>query len=156
MIPHPPQLLWQTGAPPPELDEADLGRALALFLAALDRPGWGLSVLFADDATLRRLNREYRRQDRPTDVLSFGYAGATAAEGAAPLLGDLALSLDRAAAQARANGWDLRTEVLRLLAHGCAHLAGHDHETREQERLMLPVEIELLACVGLRDLYGGR
>jgi probable rRNA maturation factor len=155
MIPHPPQLLWQTGAPPPELDAADLGRALALFLAALGRAGWGLSVLFADDATLRRLNREYRQRDRPTDVLSFGY-GEEPGEGAAPLLGDLALSLDRAAAQARANGWNLRTEVLRLLAHGCAHLAGHDHATAEQERLMLPVEIALLDRVGLRGLYGGR
>ena len=76
-----------------------------------------------------------------------------AAEGPAPLLGELALSLERAAAQAAENGWDLRTEVLRLLAHGCAHVAGFDHETAAQERVMQALEVRLLAGVGLRDLY---
>jgi probable rRNA maturation factor len=74
------------------------------------------------------------------------------AEEAVPL-GDLALSLDRARAQAQDNGWPLQTELLRVLAHGCAHLAGYDHRTTAEERLMRGVEEALLEKVGLRGLY---
>ncbi|HEX9841377.1 MAG TPA: rRNA maturation RNase YbeY [bacterium] len=154
---------WQAGAPPPELDEAALRAALARFLEGLGHGGAALSVLFADDARLRALNRDHRGLDRPTDVLSWSYGAATPPdggsgeggerEGDAPLLGELALSLERAAAQAAQNGWDLRTEVLRLLAHGCAHVAGYDHETEAQEREMKALEVRLLAAVGLEGIY---
>ena len=70
-----------------------------------------------------------------------------------PLLGELALSIKRARAQARESGWPLRTEVLRLLAHGCAHLAGYDHRTLKEDGAMRRVEERLLARVGLRGLY---
>jgi probable rRNA maturation factor len=70
-----------------------------------------------------------------------------------PLLGELALSLERAAAQAAENGWSLRTEVLRLLAHGCAHVAGYDHESEAEEREMKALEVRLLDALGLRGLY---
>lgn len=64
------------------------------------------------------------------------------------------LSLETATKQALHNGWDLRTEVLRLLAHGCAHLVGYDHErSKEEERRMLKIEKELLAHIGLPHLY---
>lgn len=150
-------MTWQSGAPPPELDEADLRAALARILAGLGHRGAGLSVLFADDACLERLNRTHRGLARPTDVLSWAYdEGATSgtpphAE-AAPL-GELALSLERAVAQADENGWSLRTEVLRLLVHGCAHVAGYDHETDAQEREMKALEMRLLEDVGLPGLY---
>ncbi len=140
---------WAAG-PPPELEEADLRRALEVFLAALGHAGRGLSVLMADDAALQALNRVWRGRDRPTDVLSWSYLDAGPA---APLLGELALSLERARRQAAENGWGLRTEVLRLLAHGCAHLAGYDHETAAEERRMRAVEIGMLAGIGLRNLY---
>ncbi|HKJ00187.1 MAG TPA: rRNA maturation RNase YbeY [bacterium] len=162
----PPILLnWEAGAPPPELDESDLRTALRRLLAGLGYGDAGLSVLFADDARLRELNRDHRGLDRPTDVLSWSYrdvlpdasgqADEVPADPAAgePLLGELALSLQRAAAQAAENGWDLRTEVLRLLAHGCAHVAGYDHETDEEEREMKALEVRLLASLGLEGIY---
>lgn len=124
--------------------------ALARFLRALGHPGAGLSLLFAGDDRLRDLNFKYRGKELPTDVLSWRYGEAG---GGAGLLGELAVSLDRARAQARENGWDLRTEVLRLMAHGCAHLAGYDHETATEEREMKAVETGLLAAVGLREIY---
>ncbi len=132
--------------------------ALTRFLRELGRGGAGLSVLLADDARLQALNRAHRGLERPTDVLSWSYdsAGPAApgvAPGSVPLLGELALSLQRAAAQAVENGWPLRTEVLRLLAHGCAHVAGYDHESDAEEREMKAVEVRLLAAVGLRGIY---
>ena len=80
----------------------------------------GLALL--DDAAIRRLNRRYRRQDRPTDVLSFP-------SHAAGCLGDLAVSLDTARRQALRQGHSLETEVKVLLLHGLLHLVGWDHET---------------------------
>jgi len=101
-----------------------------------------VSVLLSDDRTLRRLNRDYRGKDKPTDVLSFpavDFAATTRAakpskkSAQAPLApihaGDLALSLDTAARQARALGHALEVEVRILLLHGLLHLAGYDHET---------------------------
>jgi probable rRNA maturation factor len=72
---------------------------------------------------LRRLNRQFRGLDYPTDVLSFP-AAAPAAR-----LGDLAISLGRARAQAREFGHDIEHEVEILMLHGLLHLLGFDHET---------------------------
>ena len=68
-------------------------------------------------------------------------------------LGELAVSWDRVRAQARANGWDVRTEMARLLAHGCAHLAGYDHATRAGDVEMRRIEERLLKAAGYTGLY---
>jgi len=77
--------------------------------------------LVSDDAELRRLNHEFRGHDIPTDVLSFP------AE-APGTLGDLAISWDRAKAQAAEHGHDVADEVRILMLHGVLHLTGLDHE----------------------------
>ena len=147
----PIQISWQAGAPPPELDESALCSALGEFLTQLGFGASGLSVLIADDEALRVLNSEHRGLHRSTDILSWSYLEDTA--GNPELLGELAVSLERVHAQALQNGWDTPTELLRLLAHGCAHLAGHDHQTEEEERNMRAVEITLLERVGLKNIY---
>lgn len=81
-----------------------------------------LSVLFCGDARMRRLNRQFRRQDKTTDVLAF-----PAASGA--LLGDIVVSVPYAARQARRRGESRSREIERLLVHGYLHLLGFDHET---------------------------
>ena len=92
-------------------------------LAAADPRGrTSVSVLLCGDARMRRLNREFRKIDRPTDVLSFP-AGDPA------FLGDVAIDVSYAARQARGRGHSLDREVKLLLAHGVLHLLGHDHET---------------------------
>ena len=132
------------------MNEVSLVSALESFLTHLGLSAAGVSVMFGDDATLLDLNRRFRGLHRPTDVLSWRYPDDP---GPAPLLGEIAISLDRAESQAVANGWDMQTEVLRLLAHGCAHLAGHDHQDDAEERGMKALEIEMLSGVGLRDIY---
>ena len=141
---------WQSGEPPPELSEADLRKAVAGFLGALGHGDAGVNLLLADDKLLRELNTRYRGRAAPTDILSWSYLDDESEPG---LLGEMALSLERGRAQARENGWDLRTEVLRLLAHGCAHLAGYDHESEAGEKEMREVEIGMLAAAGLKNLY---
>jgi len=83
-----------------------------------------VEVLLASDKTLRRLNREWRGKDKPTDVLSF----PAMKEMAAVYGGDLAVSLETAQRQAHDHGHSLRDEVRILLLHGLLHLAGMDHE----------------------------
>jgi len=111
-------------------------------------------VLLAGDRTLRRLNRQFRGKDKATDVLSFP-AGASAVFSAErELAGDLAISLETAARQARAHGHALEDEVKVLLLHGVLHLAGMDHETDRGE--MAAKEEELRAKLGLAGGLIGR
>jgi len=79
---------------------------------------------------MRRLNREFRRIDRPTDVLSFPADGPG-------FLGDVAIDVPYAGRQARKRGHALDREVQLLLAHGVLHLLGHDHETDDGEMFRL-------------------
>ena len=70
------------------------------------------------------------------------------------IAGELVVSAERVRIQAAENGWDFETELIRLLAHGCAHFAGWDHEeSEEEERKMLELEIQLLQDVGLDNIY---
>jgi probable rRNA maturation factor len=91
------------------------------------------SVLLTTDRALRRLNREFRGKDRPTDVLSFPPLQAPGAGTRDHGAGDLAISLETAARQARSLGHTLETEVRVLILHGLLHLAGLDHETDSGE-----------------------
>jgi len=90
-----------------------------------------LSLLLTDDEGIRALNRAFRGQDKPTDVLSFPLweqqSPLMALDGALPL-GDVVISLTRAAAQARELKHSARREAVFLFVHGLLHLLGYDHE----------------------------
>ena len=105
------------------LSRSGLGRFLKSAQEAVGLEG-EVDVLLAGDRTLRRLNREYRKKDKATDVLSF----PAAEEMAGVRGGDLAISLDTAQRQAEEQGHSLRDEVRVLLLHGLLHLSGMDHE----------------------------
>jgi probable rRNA maturation factor len=117
-------------------------RTLAPRMLASVRPG-ELSVLVTGDREIRRLNREWRGKDKPTDVLSFEQPPHTG------LLGDVVISLDTARRQAAEGGRPLSEELARLLAHGLLHLVGHDHLRPAEARRMARAEVELLGRVGL-------
>jgi probable rRNA maturation factor len=124
------------------LSRAGLGRFLRAAQTAVGLHG-EVAVLMSDDRRLRRLNREFRGKDTATDVLSFP-VGAEIVNGHA---GDLAISIETAARQAREQGHSLRDELRVLLLHGILHLAGMDHETDRGE--MAEREAELRRRFGL-------
>ncbi len=151
-----------------------LARAVRQGLAqVLPRDAAGqVSLLIADDAAIRALNRAYRGRDETTDVLSFSaqYAGpwagpgdppATAPvppagpdffplpDGEPPPLGDIAISLPQARRQAEAAGVPLKRELALLLVHGALHLLGHDHYDHAERAAMQTLERAALA-----DLFG--
>ncbi|MGH7337938.1 MAG: rRNA maturation RNase YbeY, partial [Myxococcota bacterium] len=78
----------------------------------------------------------YRRVEGATDVLSFSLVSGAHAQRRGALLGDVVVSLETAAVQARRARRTLDDEVLRLLIHGTLHLLGYDHERRDEARRM--------------------
>jgi probable rRNA maturation factor len=87
-----------------------------------------VSVLLTTDAGIQSLNRRFRRKNKATDVLSFPVDDASFGSA-----GDLAISVETAARQAREQGHRLSVELRVLMLHGLLHLAGYDHEADEGE-----------------------
>jgi len=83
-----------------------------------------VGILLTSNAAMRRLNRQFRKTDKSTDVLSFPASPASSGKHA----GDIAIALPVAAAQARSFGHMTLDEVKLLVLHGLLHLAGYDHE----------------------------
>jgi probable rRNA maturation factor len=103
-------------------------RELERFLAKARRAAGitgAVGLLLADDAALKALNCNYRKKNKPTDVLSFP---AAAGPSSGNLAGDLAISVETAQRQAAEHGHSLAAELKILVLHGVLHLAGHDHE----------------------------
>lgn len=116
-----------------------------------------ISVVLADDATVRGLNRDWRGKDAPTNVLSFAALDdedAPLAPGAPVLLGDIVLAFETCRAEADAQGKTLADHLSHLVVHGTLHLLGYDHEDGEDEAEdMERLETAILAGFGIADPY---
>jgi rRNA maturation RNase YbeY len=92
-----------------------------------------MTVVLTTDRAIRALNRKYRGNDRPTDVLSFDIGDGL--DSAEPF-GDVVISVETARRQAREYDAPLQTELVRLLVHGTLHLCGYDHHERREAARM--------------------
>jgi probable rRNA maturation factor len=125
---------------------------------------WQTAILLGYDATLRELNRRFRGQDKPTNVLAFPAAPAPApagraapprppAEQPAQQRGDIALAFETVEREAAEQGKRLADHLSHLVVHGLLHLLGHDHlEAAEAER-MEALERAILWRIGIADPY---
>ena len=107
-------------------------------LATIGNGESSATIAFISDKRIRELNRQFRGVDKSTDVLSF--------PGEDPNnLGDVAISLETAARQAKDNGLSFDNEIAQLILHGLLHLSGYDHETDngEMNRLELKLRRQL-------------
>lgn len=136
--------------------EALARRAIATALAEA-RPGQdaAVSLLFCDDAAIRRLNADWRGQDKPTNVLSFPAAGGASMPGGPPMLGDIAIAWGTTRREADQEGKALEAHLTHLLVHGLLHLLGHDHETDNEADAMERLERRVLDRLGVADPYAG-
>lgn len=130
---------------------AALGRR---YLAQLEVEPCELSISLVRDRAIQRLNRTWRKKDKPTDVLSFPAAPLPPGTPALQPLGDVIISLDTARRVAREEGRPVEAELARYLAHGLLHLLGHDHERPADARRMAALEEELLGGRGLIPTAG--
>lgn len=125
--------------------------ALAAAAAALDSEGAdgeGVTLLLADDATVRELNGRFRQKDAATNVLSF-----PAPHNPEKHLGDLALAFGVCEREAREQGKPLAAHLQHLVVHGVLHLLGYDHMTDEEADAMEGLERVILAGLGVPDPY---
>lgn len=113
-----------------------------------------VSVTLVDNEAIREINREHRDIDRATDVLSFPLGDEdsfdTDPETGAILLGDIVISLERAAEQAKEYGHSFYREVAFLITHSLFHLLGYDHvDSEEDEKLMFSKQEKVLEALGI-------
>lgn len=134
------------------LPAATVRRALARAAAAALAHGAGdtapaLAILLTGSEQIRQLNRDFRGEDKATDVLSF--AAGEAMPGMDDYLGDIAIAVPVAAAQADAAGHELLHELALLTIHGVLHLLGHDHATPAAQAEMWRLQDAILAELAL-------
>jgi probable rRNA maturation factor len=154
----------------PVIRVSRLARAMAAALDAAGAPSPGsIGLILADDAELAELNRAHLDDDGPTDVLSFpllppdSFPATDAAAATQPTfatppgrrlhLGDVVLSVERAAEQAAAGRggqtgdvhWSVADELRLLVTHGTLHVCGYDHAEPAEETAMRDLERRLLA-----------
>ncbi len=146
-------LTVEAGGWPPEPDLRRLAeRAVAAALAAVgqaaSRPGAEaeVSLVFTDDAAIRRLNAQYRGKDAATNVLSFPQASG-------PLLGDIVLAAETVRREAALAEKPLEDHIAHLMIHGLLHLLGYGHEADAEAETMEAIERAALAGMGLADPY---
>ena len=135
--------------------------AAASVAPELAHPRLSASLLFADDAEIQALNREWRDKDKPTNVLSFPMLEREQlldlpAEGPPELLGDIVLAQETCAREAAEKSVSLEAHATHLVVHGMLHLAGYDHEISPAEAVaMEALETKALAQLGIEDPYDG-
>ncbi|MBO9516600.1 MAG: rRNA maturation RNase YbeY [Porphyrobacter sp.] len=136
--------------------------AAASVAPELDNERLSASLLFTSDTEIHELNREWRQRDKPTNVLSFPMLEREdlldlAPKGPPELLGDIALSHETCAREAKEKGVSLEAHASHLIVHGLLHLAGYDHEISPADAdAMEALEIKALAICGIADPYGDR
>ncbi|MBC8031123.1 MAG: rRNA maturation RNase YbeY [Pyrinomonadaceae bacterium] len=129
----------------------------------LDRPRWekftaaalrvlppnasGVTVAFVSDRMMRELNRRWRGQRGTTDVLSFPASQDEFEKFESPTLGDVVISVEQAARQAKENNLTLDDEIAQLILHGLLHLCGYDHSSDNGE--MNRLELRLRRRLGI-------
>ncbi|MDX1581395.1 MAG: rRNA maturation RNase YbeY [Alphaproteobacteria bacterium] len=112
----------------------------------------GISLLLADDAVMRPLNRDWRGRDKSTNVLSFPAADMPM-PGEAPSLGDLVLAYETVEQEAIGQDKSVGDHTAHLLVHGLLHLLGYDHEDEAEAEEMEKLERAILKTLDIADPY---
>jgi len=105
------------------------------------------TIVFVSDRAMAQLNQRWRGKRGTTDVLSFPAAQDKFEKAEGLNLGDIVISIEQAARQARENKLTLNTEISQLILHGLLHLCGYDHATDQGE--MDRLEMRLRRKLGI-------
>lgn len=136
---------WRKKWPSLRRDAAHLLAAAAAHPDLKARARGVVALVLTNNRTLRRLNRQFRGKDRPTNVLSF--------EDQTEPLGGIAVAYETVAAECREQDKVFVNHAKHMILHGFLHLLGHDHTTKGEARLMEQVEIAILRDVGIPNPY---
>jgi len=139
-----------TGPAVPRFSRREIAEFVRRVLIALrvDDDIHEVSIAIVDDDAMRNLNRQFRKKNKTTDVLTFPADDSDADPNAKGRpLGDIVISIDQARRQATDQKHSLATEVRYLILHGVLHALGYDHETDDGE--MNALEVKVRGKVGL-------
>lgn len=125
--------------------------AIGAALVAVEIDGAEVSIVLADDARIRELNRTWLGKDKATNVLSFPSPGGPSSE--PRFLGDIVLAFETIEREAGTEGKPLAHHVAHLAVHGVLHLLGYDHERASEAEKMERRERIILAQLGIADPY---
>ena len=118
-----------------------------------------IAIRLTDDAEVQALNRDYRQNDQPTNVLSFPMVepdliGALAqTDDEEVLLGDIVLARETCVHEAAARAIPVEAHATHLIVHGTLHLLGYDHMQDDEAEAMESLERQIMATLGLHDPY---
>jgi probable rRNA maturation factor len=141
--------LWKKKPSAPTLLRRTIRQAAsAVFLTHAE-----VSIVLADDAAVRELNRTWRHRDAPTNVLSFP-AHPGAADRAGPrFLGDIVIAYQTVAREASMQRKSFAQHLAHLAVHGFLHLVGYDHQTDAEATAMEQLETLILGRLDVPDPY---
>lgn len=122
-----------------KIDLARLKRIAEIFLKSRHKAGHELSVAIVGDAAMRKLNRAYRKIDKPTDVLSF--------TGEGKFFGEIILDYNQIKKQAKELNKSVKDELVFILVHGLLHLEGYDDKVEKDRLKMIKLGEEFLENV---------
>lgn len=159
-----PALKRRTSAPSVEIDiaspqwaaqpaaEETVREAIAAAAAAADAGPGEVSIMLTDDATIRGLNRDWRKIDKPTNVLSFP-APDNAGE---KMFGDIVIAYETLARECDEEDREFLHHLAHLTVHGFLHLIGYDHQTDSEADAMEALESKIMIAMKRPDPYLGR
>jgi probable rRNA maturation factor len=113
-----------------------------------------LAIVLTNDSAIRALNRKWRGQDEPTNVLSFPAGNAGVATTNATHLGDIVIAFETTAREASSEGKPFAHHLAHLAVHGYLHLLGFEHETDKEAAVMERLEAEILSQLGVPNPHG--
>ncbi|MDR3204190.1 MAG: rRNA maturation RNase YbeY [Deltaproteobacteria bacterium] len=132
------------------INQYKVKRRLSRLLKELNKSDFNLSILFCDDEQIRSLNRDFRKIDKPTNVLAF--PDTQSALGQRAYLGDVAISTQTTMREAAESDLDAGERLYFYLVHALLHLIGYDHEKGPEAQLAQEAETERLSKLIKNDL----
>ena len=136
------------------VDEALLNKVADYAMMSEDVNNGVVNIIIVDNKKIREINKEYRKIDKETDVISFALEDDdTFIELPIRVLGDIYISIDRVKSQAKDYGHSEKREICFLVVHGILHLLGYDHMNTSDEKVMFSKQDKILDELDIRRDY---
>ena len=136
------------------VDETLLNKVADYAMKSEDVNNGVVNIIIVDNKKIREINKEYRKIDKETDVISFALEDDdTFIELPIRVLGDIYISIDRVKLQAKDYGHSEKREICFLVVHGILHLLGYDHMNASDEKVMFSKQEKILDELDIRRDY---
>ena len=136
------------------VDETLLNKVADYAMMSEDVHNGVVNIIIVDNKRIREINKEYRKIDKETDVISFALEDDdTFIELPIRILGDIYISIDKVKSQASEYGHSEKREICFLVVHGILHLLGYDHMNENDELVMFSKQDKILDELDIRRDY---